>query len=70
MRTGFKDKFEAAPAYKKKNEYMYDERSGSYWAQGNNFGVGYRQPVGSEEKKAGTPCPMGRVHTQSVDESK
>lgn len=76
MKSGFKDPITPKPGKQKKSPWdfrcpPYDERTSCYVDAGSHYGVGHRQPVGSE----GTPktrvptMPFGRVKTMEVDEA-
>lgn len=72
MKTGFKNKMDA-PAKKEKDDWFqsntipYDKRTGCYVAQGNEYGVGFKTPVGTEKESSGYAVPVGRKHTLEVD---
>ena len=40
----------------------YDERSGIFQSQGSHYGVGKRQPVGTEKQTGANPIPFGTNH--------
>lgn len=79
MKSGFKD----ATAPKKQNPKdkpvdgkntpwnfecpQYDQRSSCFVNAGTDYGVGHRQPVGTETHSDNGHVPVGRVNTMSVD---
>ena len=46
----------------------YDERSSCFVNAGNHYGVGHRNPVGSEKHNPKSAVPYGRKPTMEVDE--
>ena len=75
MKTGFKDRIEAHEKYSKElisekiasGKVPYDKRTGCYVAQGNDYGVGVKQPIGSEKQDTKYGVPVGRVKTLETD---
>lgn len=47
---------------------QYDERSSCFVNCGTHYGVGHRQPVGTEKHSGKSAVPMGRAATMRVDE--
>lgn len=51
---------------------QYDQRSSCFVNTGTHYGVGHRQPVGTEKESghfgSGKVIPFGRVDTMRVDE--
>ncbi len=47
---------------------QYDQRSSCFVNAGTHYGVGHKQPVGSETHKDGNVIPVGRHHTMQIDE--
>ena len=80
MKSGFKDataikneKPMNKPSDGKKSPWdftcpEYDQRTSCFVSAGTNYGVGHRQPVGSESNKKESVIPLGRVNTMRVDE--
>lgn len=81
MDSGFNDPIKAHPKPKCKPSGFndpaspwkfggpgYDERSSCFLNAGTDYGVGYRNPVGSEKMKTGEPAPRGRVKTLKVSD--
>ncbi len=48
---------------------QYDMRSSCFVNAGTHYGVGHRQPVGSETHSTAPVVPMGRVNTMRTDEA-
>lgn len=48
----------------------YDKRSSHYMKAGDNYGVGHRQPVGSESIKSNDAIPKGRHNTLDIYEGR
>lgn len=48
----------------------YDKRSSHYMKAGDNYGVGHRQPVGTESHKNFDAVPMGRHKTLNIYEDR
>jgi hypothetical protein len=80
VKTGFKDPAEIKkqdpkdhPVDGKKSPWdftcpQYDERSSCFVNAGTKYGVGHKQPVGSEQHNSNPAVPFGRVNTLKVDE--
>ena len=80
MKSGFKDPASIKnqspknePSNGKKSPWdfscpQYDERSSGFINAGTNYGVGYKQPVGSQLHSSKSVVPMGRVDTMRIDE--
>lgn len=75
MRSEFKDPIKAKEGKKLKSPWdfrmpPYDERSSAYINAGTNYGVGHKNPVGSEgkPKMRVSTMPFGRVTTMKTDE--
>lgn len=80
MKSGFKDPIAIKkqspkdhPEDGKKSPWdftcpQYDQRSSCFLNAGTDYGVGHRQPIGSEKHKRGYHVPVGRVNTMKVDE--
>lgn len=47
---------------------QYDQRSSSFINAGTHYGVGHRQPVGTEAHSNAAGVPKGMVNTMRVDE--
>ena len=48
---------------------QYDQRSSCFVKAGTNYGVGHRQPVGTEKHSEKYAVPVGKVNTMKVDET-
>jgi hypothetical protein len=48
---------------------QYDQRSSCFVKAGTNYGVGLRQPVGTETHTNESIIPKGRVNTMRIDET-
>lgn len=80
MKTGFKDRTEIKnqkPEDKPKGHGkspwdfrcpQYDERTSCFVKAGTNYGIGIKQPVGSENDSGKSPIPFGRVNTLNTYE--
>lgn len=80
MKSGFKDptaiksqKPADKPVDGKKSPWdfscpQYDQRSSSFVNAGTDYGVGHKQPVGTEKSTSKNSLPIGRVNTMRVDE--
>lgn len=80
MKTGFKDPTaikkqepKDKPEDGKKSPWdfrcpQYDQRSSCFVKAGTNYGIGHRQPVGSEQHKKEGPIAFGRVETLDLYE--
>jgi hypothetical protein len=78
MKTGFKDRTEVKnqkpkdkPVDGKNSPWdftcpQYDQRSSCFVQAGTNYGVGVRQPFGSESPSNTGAIPYGRVDTLKV----
>lgn len=71
MKTGFKDPIE--PREKKSAERPfsyknpgYDQRTSHFISAGDNYGVGFNQPLGSEKIASDYAVPVGRIKTMKV----
>ena len=81
MKSGFKDPTaikkqepKDKPVDGKKSPWdfrapQYDERSSCFVNAGTHYGVGHKQPVGSETHSSKSAVPMGRVNTMRIDEA-
>ncbi len=81
MKTGFKNPIDKSPKpdFKPKDgkpetiwDYRhphYDERSSCFVKAGSEYGVGYRNPVGTEKVSDKSAVPYGRIATMRIDES-
>ena len=45
-----------------KYDDKYDHRTGIFQSQGSNYGVGTKQPVGTENQTGVNPIPFGTGH--------
>ncbi|CAB4121516.1 hypothetical protein UFOVP1357_13 [uncultured Caudovirales phage] len=66
--TGFHDPIEprknkSKPFPQSVDRDCYEKLSGNFVAQGNSFGMGFNQPVGSESLKHSDVIPKGRIKT-------
>lgn len=74
MKTGFKDRIATKGSQKTMkspwnyDQPHYDERSSCYVNAGSHYGVGHRQPVGTETHSGKSGVPFGRGHTMKDDE--
>lgn len=73
MKTGFKDPIKVKEGKHVKSPWnfdqpCYDERTSSYVNAGSHYGVGHRQPVGTEKHTGKSAIPFGRVKTMQVEE--
>lgn len=79
MKTGFKDPIAVKkqhPADYPEKDYkpweckqpQYDQRSSCFVNTGTHYGVGHKQPVGSEKHNPIQAVPYGRINTLEVDE--
>ena len=73
MKTGFKDPI--APKERKSADRPwsykapeYDKRTSHFVSAGDNYGVGFKQPVGSEKISSDYAVPVGRINTMKVYE--
>ena len=48
---------------------QYDQRSSCFVNAGTHYGVGQRQPVGTEKRTDKFAIPVGRVETMRIDEA-
>lgn len=46
----------------------YDQRSSCFVKAGTDYGVGFKQPVGTESVSGKSAVPYGRIDTMKVDE--
>ena len=70
-KTGFKDP--AKPKKKEDGNYPwsaksphYDERTSCFVSQGDDYGVGHKQPVGHHSARNDGVIPKGRVPTMDL----
>jgi len=81
MKSGFKDPIEPR-SQKPKDQPVdgkpttwdfrcpqYDQRSSCFVKAGTDYGVGFKQPVGTKSITSGLAVPFGRVNTMKVDET-
>jgi hypothetical protein len=81
MKSGFQDRT-AIKNQKPKDEQIdgknspwdwrcpqYDQRSSCFIKAGTDYGIGIRQPVGTENASGMSPIPFGKVNTMKVDET-
>lgn len=47
---------------------QYDQRSSCFVNAGTHYGVGHKQPVGTENHSSKSAVPFGRVNTMRIDE--
>lgn len=80
MKSGFKDPI--APRSQKPKDHpvdgkpttwdfkapQYDQRSSCFVRAGTDYGVGFKQPVGTESVSAKSAVPYGKVDTMKIDE--
>lgn len=73
MKTGFKNPI--APKEKKSSDRPwsykapdYDQRSSHGVSAGDNYGVGFNQPIGSETITQSYAVPTGKVQTLKIYE--
>lgn len=76
MKSGFHDPLSPKKIENGKSPWSfkapaYDERDSCYIRAGNDYGTGFKQPVGhSGNAKQDVPClPKGRVKTMRIDEA-
>jgi hypothetical protein len=81
MKSGFKDPIAIKkqspkdhPVDGKKSPWdftcpQYDERSSCFVNTGTHYGVGHRQPVGTERQTNNNTIPKGPVNTMRIDEA-
>lgn len=73
MKSGFKDRTAIKEEKKMKSPWnfeapSYDQRTSCFVDAGTNYGLGMKQPVGTERLSNSKAIPTGRIDTMKVSE--